>query len=168
MNELPGIWRTELWHPMVVHFPIVLLLGAAILRIVSKFFVDEKRAFLKNVSRLSLHLGVVTAWIAIYTGSLADAIVVRELCDPTVLEDHENAAYTLGIIFTIAALLDSLNFFSWDKLSFLKKPINEWAIISLLLAGSVYLGYTAHLGASLVYQQGAAVYQPTESCVEFE
>ena len=168
MNELPDLWRTELWHPMVVHFPIVLLLGAAVLRIVSKFFAEEKSTFLENTSRLSLYIGVVTAWIAIYTGSLADAIVVRELCDPTVLEDHENAAYTLGVIFTIAALLDSLNLFSWDKLLFLKKPIREWVIISLLLAGSAYLGYTAHLGASLVYQQGAAVYQPTESCVEFE
>jgi uncharacterized membrane protein len=110
---------------MVVHFPIVLLLGAAVLRIASKFFANKKRVFLKNVSRLSLHIGVVTAWIAIYTGSLADAIVVRELCDPTILEDHENAAYTLGIIFTIAALLDSLYLFSWDKLSFLKKPIKS-------------------------------------------
>jgi len=168
MNELPDLWRTELWHPMIVHFPIVLLLGAAVLRIVSKFFAEEKRTFLKNASRLSLYVGVVTAWIAIYTGSLADAIVVRDLCDPTVLEDHENAAYTLGIIFTIAALLDIPDLFSWDKLSFLNKPLKEWIVISLLLAGSVYLGYTAHLGASLVYQQGAAVYQPTENCMEFE
>ncbi|MDZ7755834.1 DUF2231 domain-containing protein [Rhodohalobacter sp.] len=102
---------------MVVHFPIVLLLGAAVLRIVSKFFAEEKRTFLKNASRLSLYVGVVTAWIAIYTGSLADAIVVRELCDPTVLEDHENAAYTLGIIFTIAALLAFDNLYGKDEMT---------------------------------------------------
>lgn len=168
MNELPGIWRTELWHPMIVHFPVVLLMGAAVLRIVCKFFANEKRAFLKNTSRLSLYIGVVTAWVAIYTGSLADGIVVRELCDPTVLEDHENAAYTLGYVFTAAVFFDVLDFVSWEKLSFINKPFKEWIIISLLLAGSIYLGYTAHLGASLVYQQGAAVYQPTEGCVEFE
>ncbi|MDZ7719871.1 MAG: DUF2231 domain-containing protein [Balneolaceae bacterium] len=168
MNELPGIWRTELWHPMVVHFPIVLLLGAAVLRMLSKFFAEEKSAFLKNTSRLSLYIGVVTAWIAIYTGSLADSIVVRELCDPTVLEDHENAAFTLGYIFTASVLFDSLDLFSWHKLSFLKKPFIEWIVIGLLLTGTVYLGYTAHLGATLVYQQSAAVYQPTEGCVEFE
>jgi len=168
MNELPDIWRTELWHPMVVHFPIVLLLGAAFLRILSVFFTDAKNAFLKNTSRLSLYIGVVTAWIAIYTGSLADSIVVRELCDPTVLEDHENAAFTIGYIFTAVALIDVLDFISGDKISFLKKPFKEWVIVGLLLAGSVYLVYTAHLGAGLVYQQGAAVYQPAEGCAEFE
>jgi len=168
MNGLPDIWRTELWHPMVVHFPIVLLLGAAALRIISLFLVEEKKAFFKNTSRLSLYIGVITAWIAIYTGSLADGIVVRELCDPTVLEDHENAAFTLGYIFTAAVLFDALDFIPRNKFSFLKKPFKEWIVIGLLLTGTVYLGYTAHLGASLVYQQGAAVYQPTENCVEFE
>jgi len=98
---------------------------------------------------------------------LADAIVVRELCDPTVLEDHENAAYTIGIIFTVAVFLD------FATLSFLKnrlpvKKIVEWGIIVLLLIGSGYVGYTAHLGATLVYQQGAAVYVPSEGCSEFE
>ena len=168
MTDLPSIWRTELWHPMVVHFPIVLLLGAAVLRIGAQFFTDEKRAFFKNSSRLSLYVGVVTAWVAIYTGSLADSIVVRELCDPTVLEDHENASFTLGYIFSIAALLDIVDFISWDKLSFLKHRFREWVIIGLLAAGSIYLGYTAHLGASLVYQQGAGVYEPSKGCTEFE
>ena len=92
MNEIPGMWRTELWHPMVVHFPIVLLLGAALLRILSQFLNSNYSVFLIRASRLSLWTGVITAWAAIYTGTLADAIVVRELCDPTVLEDHENAA----------------------------------------------------------------------------
>jgi len=167
MNEIPEIWRTELWHPMIVHFPIVLLPGAAVLCLVSLFFTGDHQSFLKKASRLSLWLGVVTAWIAIYTGSLADAIVVRDLCDPTVLEDHENAAYTIGIIFTVAVFLD------FATLSFLKdrlpvKKIVEWGIIVLLLIGSGYVGYTAHLGATLVYQQGAAVYVPSEGCSEFE
>jgi len=50
----------------------------------------------------------------------------------------------------------------------LLKRITEWAVIGLLLVGSGYVAYTAHLGASLVYQQGAAVYEPTAGCSEFE
>jgi len=167
MNEIPNIWRTELWHPMVVHFPIVLLLGATVLWLLSIFFTGDRRNFLKNISRLSLWLGVLTAWLAIYTGSLADAIVVRDLCDPTVLEDHENAAYTIGILFTIAAFLDFASHTIFKKKLPVKKML-EWSIIVLLLIGSGYVGYTAHLGATLVYQQGAGVYTPSDGCSEFE
>jgi len=167
MTELPGLWRTELWHPMVVHFPIVLLIGAALLRLISKFFKTDNKAFLIKTSRLSLFFGIISAWIAVYTGTLADAIVVRDLCDPTVLEDHENAGYTIGILFTIAALVDLGSFkFLRDK-QFLHK-LSEWTIIITLLVGAGYIGYSAHLGASLVYQQGAAVYEPSAGCSEFE
>lgn len=167
MAELPSLWRTELWHPMVVHFPIVLLIGAAFLRLISKFLKFENKAFLIKTSRLSLFLGIITLWIAVYTGTLADAIVVRELCDPTVLEDHENAGYTIGILFTVVALFDlgSIKFLRDKELL---NTISEWVIIVALLVGAGYIGYSAHLGASLVYQQGAAVYEPTAGCSEFD
>lgn len=167
MAQIPDIWRSELWHPMIVHFPIVLLLGAALLRLLSHFMSDEKHSFLKKSSRLSLWFGVLTAWLAIYTGSLADSIVVRDLCDPTVLEDHENAAFTIGVLFTVAAFSDLVaESFFIQKI--LIQKIVEWVIILLLVIGSGYVGYTAHLGASLVYQQGAAVYVPSKGCTEFE
>lgn len=167
MTELPSLWRTELWHPMVVHFPIVLLIGAAFLRSFSKFFKSENEAFLIKTSRLSLFVGIITVWIAVYTGTLADAIVVRELCDPTVLEDHENAGYTIGILFTIVALFDLGAIKFLREREFLNS-LSEWVIIATLLIGAAYVGYSAHLGASLVYQQGAAVYEPTVGCSEFE
>jgi hypothetical protein len=33
--------------------------------------------------------------------------------------------------------------------------------------GAMLTGYIGHLGAKLVYQQSAAVYQPSEDCSEF-
>ena len=168
MSELPSLWRTELWHPMLVHFPIVLLLGAAVLRSLSPFLSENNARFFNRASRISLVIGVITAWIAVYTGSLADSIVVRELCDPTVLESHENGGYTIAVLFSIAAVLDLgvIRFLPEQKQ--LVKTITEWVIIVLLLVGSGYVAYTAHLGASLVYQQGAAVYVPSAGCSEFE
>ncbi|MGM0459783.1 MAG: DUF2231 domain-containing protein [Bacteroidota bacterium] len=168
MNELPGMWRTELWHVMLVHFPIVLLPGAALLRVLSRFITDKHSGFLLKASRLSLVVGVIFAWIAVYTGSLADSIVVRDLCDPTVLEDHENSGYTVGVLFTIAALIDigAMKFLAGRKR--LVKKLTEWIVLLILLAGSGYVAYTAHLGASMVYQQGAAVYMPSSDCSEFE
>lgn len=168
MSEIPSIWRTELWHPMMVHFPIVLLLGAALLRIPWYFFSSAAARFVKKMSRVLLYTGTVAAWITIYTGTLADSIVTRSLCDPTVLEAHENAAFTIGYLFLAATLLDLIDFIPWGRLSIIKHKFKGWIVTLLLVAGSLYLGYTAHLGASLVYQQSAGVYQPTENCREFE
>lgn len=168
MSELPNIWRTELWHPMLVHFPIVLLLGAALLRVVQPFFSSANARFINNMSRVLLYVGTLSVWFTIYTGTLADSIVTRTLCDPTVLESHENAAFTVGYLFSAAALLDVIDFISWDQVAMFKHKFKEWLVTLLLVTGSLFLGYTAHLGASLVYQQGAAVYQPTQGCTEFE
>jgi len=168
MSELPSLWRTELWHPMLVHFPIVLLLGAAVLRSLTPLLSENNASFFNRASRLCLVIGVITAWITVYTGSLADSIVVRELCDPTVLERHENGGYTIAVLFSIAAVLDLgvIRFLPEQKQ--LVKKFTEWTVIVLLLAGSGYVAYTAHLGASLVYQQGAAVHVPSAGCSEFE
>nr|WP_232225376.1 hypothetical protein [Christiangramia salexigens] len=113
--------------------------------------------------RVLLVLGVIGIWISVYTGDLADGIVSRELCDPTVLKDHENFAYIASWIFTGALLIELLK----DYIHSLKKKITNILIVLALLAGSGVLAYVGHLGASLVYQQAAGVYIPAEDCSEF-
>lgn len=166
MDQVPDFWRTEVWHPLSVHFPIVLLSSSSLARIVDLFLSGGNKKIWKYMSRVFLYAGVVTAWASIYTGALADSEVTRSLCDPTVLESHENAAYTLAYLFSAAALLDLLTFFPISILKY--SPLKETVIIVLLLTGSGYLVYVGHLGATLVYQQGAGVYKPSKDCHEFE
>lgn len=169
MPELPDIWRKELWHPMVVHFPIALLLLGWLFRTLSVFISStEYRPLLRKSSRLLLYPGVVAAWVAVLTGSIADAEVVRHICDPTVLESHENIGYATAALFSAALLADLLVVLLPSVSRKVKKSITEWLIILIMAVGSAYLIYGAHLGASLVYQQGAGVYHPTEDCREFE
>lgn len=161
MTELPEFWRTEIWHPLVVHFPIALLLVASLFKVLNLFL--KGQTWKRGGSALLL-LGTFGAWIAIYTGNLADGIVSRALCDPTVLKAHENSAYTLAWLFTAAFLLDAAHVFK------LFKSYAKWLkliVIILMLIGSGFIVYTGHLGAKLVYQQGAGVYMPSEDCVEF-
>jgi len=90
MNQLPEFWRTEIWHPLSVHFPLAILLLASMFYLAGFF---SKKAFLENMSKLLIVIGTIGAWIAIYTGNLADPIVSRQICDPTVLKSHETNAY---------------------------------------------------------------------------
>lgn len=168
MNEIPSMWRVELLHPMLIHLPLVLLPLAAILRLVHELLPTRMRSqFLLPASRLLLALGVVFVWPAIYTGELADSAVVRSLCDPTVVEEHENLSYITAYIFSAAALVEvGLAWKNW-RTGLLRRLAN-WLVILSMLGGSGVLLYVGHLGASLVYQQAAGVYQPTEGCKEFE
>ncbi|MGO2359385.1 DUF2231 domain-containing protein [Mesonia sp.] len=164
METLPDFWRTEVFHPLSVHFPIALLFIALLFKSMALF--SRKESFSLGGSIL-LVLGVMGSWIAIYTGDLADGVVARTLCDPTILKDHENYAYTTAWIFTAALSLDLMYAFFSLQLGSLVLWIKRLTLI-LLLIGNGFLMYVGHLGATLVYQQAAGVYVPTEDCQEFE
>lgn len=159
------MWRVELIHPFVIHIPIALLIVGSLFWI-SSLWMHKRYNFLRPSARLLLLIGTFGAWIAVYTGSLADAEVVRTLCDPTVVEQHENYGYIVGYMFSAFVIIDWLTVNGY--MDFLKKQFIHLLLILLLLAGCSLLGYVGHLGSTLVYQQSAAVYQPTEGCVEFE
>jgi len=162
MEQLPDFWRTEIWHPLSVHFPIALLSLATVLFITGYF---ARKQNVTAMGKILLLLGTAGAWISVYTGNLADPIVARNICDPTVLKSHENGAYTVAWIFTIASALIIADYFQVFKKI---RKLSQIAIIALLLTGSGFLAYTGHLGAKLVYQQAAGVYTPSEDCKEFE
>jgi uncharacterized membrane protein len=92
---MPDFWRKELWHPVTVHFPIALLLVATLFFVISIFKGGGSKRTIQNASFMISILGVVGAWISIYTGDMADGIVSRKICDPTILKDHELAAETM-------------------------------------------------------------------------
>jgi uncharacterized membrane protein len=161
MNEMPEFLRTEVWHPLTVHFPIALLLVATLFKFLTLF---SKSKTWENAGSLLLYIGTIGAWLAIFTGDLADGIVARELCDPTVLKAHENFAWILAWLFSLSTLIDIGRIL---KLIPLKTKIINILTFSIMVIGSGYLMYAGHLGAKLVYQQGAGVYHPTENCDEF-
>lgn len=161
MLEIPEFWRTEVYHPLFVHFPIALLLVGTLFKI---FGLWGKGEFLSLPGTIILALGVLGGWIAIYTGDLADGIVSRTLCDPTILKDHENSSYTTMWLFSSALLADLL--FQLKLIPFKRKLI-EILVILTSLVGSGFLMYTGHLGASLVYQQAAGVNIPASDCSGF-
>jgi uncharacterized membrane protein len=147
-------WRTELLHPLTVHFPIALLLLATLAKLIAMLpsRINQQSS---GFGRTLLLLGVPLAWLAVYSGGLADAVVARQICDPPLLKAHENAANTMSWLFTIAAILDV-----GGKLAImasLYKKLLTTSVVTLMVIGCGFLVYAGELGAQLVYQQGAGV-----------
>jgi len=164
------MWRTELMHPLFVHFPIALLLIASIVLIIVRLnFLPSYRKLIHRSGLFMLFPGVILAWVSVYTGVQADGVVGREVCDPTVLEDHERLAFFTAYMFTGAGIAEVARlFFSvkswWNKI---RRGLSV-ALVVVYLGGAAGIGYVGHLGARLVYQQAAAVHQPSQDCSEFE
>mgnify|MGYP000374228160 CR=1 FL=1 len=93
MEQLPDFWRTEVFHPLIVHFPIALLLVAFLFKIIA---LKYKREVWERGGTVLLGLGVLSVWAAIFTGGLAEDIVSKNLCDPAVLEEHQGLPFQLG------------------------------------------------------------------------
>lgn len=113
---------------------------------------------------LLLWCGIILFWLAFYSGQEAYTVVVRSLCDPTVVKDHLYWAYVSGYTFSAATLLDVIRIFTGHKL---RTWISVLSLI-LLIGGTAAISYVGHLGAAVVYQQAGGVYVPSEDCSEFE
>ena len=158
------MWRKELWHPLSVHFPVALLLFGVLLYAAQFAVPLSLKAKTLFSARMLLTAGTLGAWLAIWTGERADSVVGRTLCDPLVLEAHETYAYIMAWLFTVVVALD------YGSMLLKKERLLPSLRIAFTLAfatGAFLTGYIGHLGAKLVYQQAAAVYQPSEDCSEF-
>ena len=150
-----GFMRLELIHPMLIHFPIALLLTGAALKAAAFFFRHSKSyGALVFSARLILCLGVLFAWAAVFAGHLASHIIEKSLCFPLVLDYHSLLGHTAAILFTIGVLCDGARI--WTK----KRSFNKALMVGsslLFMVGAGILLMTAAFGGSLVYDQGAAV-----------
>lgn len=162
--EIPSIWREEVWHPLSVHLPIATLLLASLATVIILVVNKEPyHLFLKQMIYVMLGIGVLSGWVSIYTGELAYNIEVRKVCDPKILQEHQWWAYATLIVYSVAlGLKISTKFISHNVINIIKS-ISLFLIIAALFG----LLYAGHLGASLVYQQGAGTYKPSVDCSEF-
>jgi uncharacterized membrane protein len=157
------IIREELLHPLFTHFPIVILFAAPVLRLASLLpLSNENRIFLVKASRLALYIGPLSLIITIYLGDMAFEIVKSNLCQLFDAYRHEQLAYEslyafmAAVVFDVVSKLDNLN----------KKLVRGASLFCFLMMiiGNYLMFSSAHLGANLVYEQGAAVKAATPKC----
>src|SRR5512139_4016495 len=99
---LPGVQHLQNIHPLVVHFPIAFLVGAALFYFLSWIFQNQTFA---TTAFLLLILGTLSAGAAVATGLYGEeGVMVSRSVRERLLEVHEELMLvTLGLSVIITA-----------------------------------------------------------------
>ncbi|HQU86688.1 MAG TPA: hypothetical protein PKY59_26385 [Pyrinomonadaceae bacterium] len=154
---LPPLPSWDGLHPIIVHFPIALLLVAPILVLIGSFVPNKTRSFLMAAFIVML-IGTISTWIAVSTGEEAGELAERMANVEAVLENHEELAETTSKVFTALTAIFGVIVFA--PMLF-KKELPNFALSVLNIAflvfygaGGVLLINTAHEGGRLVHEFG--------------
>jgi len=152
---LPGVQHLQNIHPLVVHFPIAFLVGAALFYFLSWIFRNQTFG---TTAFLLLILGTLAAGAAVGTGLYAEeGVMVSRSVREHLLELHETLMLiTLGL---------SIGLSVWALIArpFPKKGKWIFLLLFLFLLGIMTVG--ADYGARMVYDYnagGSACSQPIE------
>lgn len=132
------------YHPLIVHFPIVLLIIATLFQLLS-FFIFKKE--LSWVTLILLALGVITAWLSSNTFHADTGVLTGKAKE--IFETHEQMADFTWWFSLIALIGKIISHF------FLNRKIWLEIIVSLfLIASAITVSIAGHHGAMLVHMEG--------------
>lgn len=154
---LPPLPSWDGLHPLVIHFPIALLLVAPILVLLGLAVPKHWTGF--TVAALVLMaLGTVGASVAVSTGEAGAGLVERTEAISEVLEQHEDLAETTRTVFIVLTIIFTAIVLGPIALrSTLKPAVNvalNAAFLLLYAFGALLLANTAHEGGRLVHEYG--------------
>ena len=155
--EFPPIPSWDGLHPLIIHFPVALLLAAPLFVVVGVLWKKHGFAFLL-AGLLLMAMGTAAAYVAVETGQAAAELADRTPEINPVLSHHQKLADRTRLVFTgLTALLAVLVFVPL----LLKKELRRslaiplYAVFLLLYAGgAALLANTAHNGGRLVHEFG--------------
>lgn len=131
-------------HPLIVHFPIALLLSAACLDGIAWVL---RRPGIHAVALWNLSLGTLGAAAAVATGLRAEAVAKHSFEIWQVMELHKRLGFfTLGL----GALVTGWRLLRRDRLTVRTRA--ALFVLTLIVVGTVSWG--AYLGGRMVYEFG--------------
>jgi uncharacterized membrane protein len=164
--SLPPIPDWDALHPLIVHFPIALLLVAPLF-VVAGLLVRRSAVTLSAVALALMVLGTAGTWVAVATGEASAELADRSPVINAAIEQHEELAETTRAVFTgltvVFAVLLAARVLVPHRIP---AAINLGAQVVFLggfLAGTVLLANTAHHGGVLVHEHGVHVLLPLDA-----
>ena len=143
-HEMQAIDAFPNYHPLVVHFPIVLLIMATLFQLLSFFFYKNEFSI---VTLILLALGVIGTWLSSNTFHAHPEELTGKAKE--IFEMHEQMAdFTWWFSLGALALKIVSHFF------LKRKWWMESAVALLLIGSAVTVSIAGHHGAMLVHMEG--------------
>ena len=148
-------WLIPSWapnvHPLVIHFPIVLVMTAAVVDLVDVAF--ERSAWLKAATTTLYVAGALSLIVAYVTGlQAAGTVLIPGMAYPVITEHRQWALVTMAYCIGIATL--RLLVLRGDGGRSRRRRI---AMLAIGLVSVVLIQQTAERGARLVYEYGTGI-----------
>ncbi len=158
-EALDSLWRIELLHPVMVHFPVALITVGAGLWLAGQVTAPTGRlGYLRPAASTLLVLGSASAWLAVLSGFRADDVVGPSVPNAPLLHDHEKLAVATAILATALMAADlARGLLTRRGGSRIWRAAAHGTTVVLMLVTLLTLVLAAHHGAALVYAEGAAV-----------
>jgi uncharacterized membrane protein len=167
MMQFPPMPTWDSLHPLIIHFPIALLLLSPLFVLMSAVLRPPSGRPYMIAALIILLLGTGSLFIAASSGEAAAELAERGGGMDAVLQAHEGLASTTRIVFSGLSvvllgifLLPLLPRYSESRVASTYLPI---AFLALYLVGGVLLVNTAHAGGRLVHEFGVHAMIPGPS-----
>lgn len=165
MPQFPPIPTWESLHPLVIHFPIVLLLLSPLFVLISALLSPVKGRPYMTVALIILLMGTLSLFVAASSGQAAATLADRGGPVDAVLENHEKLASEAEVIFLgLSAVL--LGMVALPRVlrcqeTRLTSTLLPLAFLVLYSAGILVVVNTAHVGGRLVHEFGVHAMIPS-------
>lgn len=144
-------------HPLVVHFPIALLLVAPLFVVLSIIWAKSRTAF-ASAALLLMVIGTIGAVVAVSTGKAAGEVADRTLVSSAVLEQHAELAETtrnafalLTVAFASIVAVPLARRRPWPQRAY---ALTAGVFMLFYAGGALALVNAAHHGGNLVHRYG--------------
>ncbi|MFB3815733.1 MAG: DUF2231 domain-containing protein [Terriglobales bacterium] len=164
MFQFPPIPSWEALHPLIIHFPIVLLLVAPLFILIGALLPARKARPALAAGLLLMIMGTASVFVAAETGEAAGEIAERNLAIKGVLEQHEELAEQTEVVFSVLTVVFALLLLG--PILLLRAPARMTTTVLPLVfllfysAGALLLINTAHQGGRLVHEFGVRALAP--------
>jgi uncharacterized membrane protein len=144
MHIVPG------WHPIVVHFPLALIVTAAFALTVARVLPSERTAAtLATVGTWNLCLGAVAAFFALATGLAAVIGLHVGSVAHQAISAHVKSAVVTTMLVTLVAV--------WRGAGTAAESRPSWGFVLMMWVATSALIVTGYRGGQNVYRYGVGV-----------
>ncbi len=158
MMQFPPIPSWDALHPLIIHFPIVLLLIAPLFIVIGAVVRPDKGRLFLISALILMVLGTASTYVAVGTGEAAGKLAERVPGVEAVLEQHENLAETTRLVFSVLTVI----FLAIVAIPRVLPNVSNRLLLKVLpliflgfySAGVLLLINTAHHGGRLVHEFG--------------